>query len=100
MNLQILCAAFGGFAINVLDLIDLKNIPKPERPDFKDFFYWLPFVVWPVLGAGLVFIYIQSGIELKPLLAVNIGISAPLILRSMAQVIPPKGKTIDPGENA
>ena len=79
-----LFAAGGGLAANLLTLLDLKNVPKSQLPDFKSIFYWLPFILMPLLGAGLAVAYVESGVSLKPIVAVNIGITAPLILRAMA----------------
>ena len=83
-----LYAAAGGFAANLLPLLDLRSLKPAERPDLKSFFYWIPFIIMPVLGAGLAMAYVQSGVELKPIVAVNIGITAPLILRAMASTPP------------
>jgi len=100
MLTTIICAAFGGLIINVLNLLEIGKIPKDRRPDFKDFFYWLPYLLWPLLGAGLAAIYIKSGVELKPILAMNVGISAPLIIRSMATINPFSANTQNPGVGA
>lgn len=92
-HLECVYAAAGGLGINLLNLIELKNVPKNRRPDLKDPLYWLYFVITPLLGAGLAFLYDSSNIKLQPILAANIGASAPLILRSMASVIPPETKS-------
>ncbi len=97
---SVVFAAFGALAIQLLILVELRNIKKAERPDFKDFFYWLPFIVGPIIGGGLAYAYICSGDTLKPLVAINIGVSAPLILRSMATINPFDSGGIDPGEGA
>lgn len=78
----------GAFAIKLLELAELHKIPQVERPDLKDWLYWLPFVILPLLGGGLAYVYISSNTALSPILAVNVGVSAPLILRAMAQAIP------------
>ena len=96
-------AAAGGFAANLLPLLDLRTLKPAERPDLRSVFYWIPFMIMPILGAGLAMAYVQSGVELKPIVAVNIGITAPLILRAMASsppaVKPPDltGLPIKPG---
>lgn len=100
MYVPIIYAAFGGFAINLLNLIELRNVPKERRPDFKDWLYWLTFLAWPFLGAGLAFVYLQSNMKLEPILALNVGLSAPLILKSMASANPFTPSNIDPGEGA
>jgi len=103
-HLAVWFAAGGGLAANFLTLLDLRNTPQAQLPDFKSIFYWLPFVLMPLLGAGLAYAYVMSGVELKPIVAVNIGITAPLILRAMANTAPttplkppdPPGIPVDP----
>lgn len=99
-NSSVWFAAFGALVMQLLSLIEIKNIPKAERPDFKDFFYWLPFLVAPFVGGGLAFAYIYPADILKPLVALNVGVSAPLILRSMANINPLDKGRIDPGKGA
>ncbi|MBF5040425.1 hypothetical protein INP77_13070 [Methylophilus sp. 13] len=97
---SVLFAFFGAFAMQLLSLMEIRNIPKTQRPDFKDLFYWLPFIVAPLLGAGLALAYVFPSDVLKPLVAINIGVSAPLILRSMANINPLDKSGINPGEGA
>ena len=97
---SVLFAVFGAFAIQVLSLLELKGIPKPNRPDLGDFFFWLPFLLLPILGGGLALAYIYPDESLKPLVAINIGVSAPLILRSMANMNPFERGGRDPGDDA
>lgn len=92
-------AAFGGLAVHLLALIELQSVAKERRPDFKDWLYWLPFVISPFLGAVVAFAYEQSGTTLSPILAINVGASAPLLLRSLASASPFK-KPLDPGAGA
>ncbi|MBI4939096.1 MAG: hypothetical protein HY846_12945 [Nitrosomonadales bacterium] len=97
---SVLFAFFGALAMQLLSLMEIRNIPKTQRPDFKDLFYWLPFIVAPLLGGGLALAYIFPSDALKPLVAINIGVSAPLILRSMANINPLDKGGINPGEGA
>lgn len=84
-------AAFGGIAIPLIGLMELHNVPKDRRPDFRDWIYWLPFLIGPVLGAVLALVYQKSAMQITPILAVNVGASAPLILRSLAAANPFQG---------
>ncbi len=95
-----LCAIFGGLAINVVNIIELQNVPKERWPNFKSVLYWVAFIAWPALGFGLVYVYINSGITMEPILALNVGASAPFILKSMAQAIPISLGKIDLGDGA
>ncbi len=93
-------AAAGAFAIKLLELAELHTLPKLERPDTKDWLYWLPFIIMPMLGGGLAYVYIVSEAKLTALLSVNIGVSAPLILRAMAGANPMQNQTIDTPDGA
>jgi hypothetical protein len=44
-------------------------------------------------GGVLVFAYLKTGATLNPLIAINLGISAPLLLKTLSAQVPP----IDPG---
>jgi hypothetical protein len=98
--MNLLLAFVGGFAINILHLMEYSRRPKTERPDFKDWLFWLPYPTWPLLGAILAFAYQQSGVQLSPILALNVGLSAPLIFRAMIEANPTKPTSIDPGKGA
>lgn len=97
---SVLFAAFGALGMQLLSLMEIRNIPKSKRPDFKDFFYWLPFLVAPFIGGGLALAYIYPDDVLKPLVALNVGVSAPLILKSMASINPLDRGGINPGPGA
>ena len=93
-------AAAGALAVELLKLAEIRNIPKHERPDLKEVLYWLPYLIIPLLGAGIAYMYIMSDIVLKPILAVNVGASAPLIIRTMMTTVPKVAGPIDPGRGA
>ena len=97
---SVLFAVFGAIGMQLLTLMETKNIPKAERPDFKDFFYWLPFIVSPIVGGGLALAYIYPSDVMEPLVAINVGVSGPLILRSMANMNPFDKGGINPGAGA
>lgn len=89
MNLMpIWIAGAGGLAIRLLNLSELYNIPKDKRPDLSDWLYWIQFVVFPGVGALLAWVYLEAHVDLHPVLALNIGVSAPLIMRTLADSIP------------
>ncbi|MBO6704431.1 MAG: hypothetical protein JJ921_18970 [Pseudomonadales bacterium] len=96
----VIYALCGGLAIKMLELAELHKIPKLERPDLRDWAYWVPFFVLPLLGAGLAHAYESSSVELTPLLAVNVGVSAPLVFRAMAQVNPMEANSISVPDDA
>ncbi|OGL42890.1 MAG: hypothetical protein A2042_01965 [Candidatus Schekmanbacteria bacterium GWA2_38_11] len=88
MNEYILIAACGGFAYNVVPLLELWKTPKESRPDFGELLYWLPYIAWPFLAGFLLYLYESPELKLSKLLAFHIGVSAPLVIRTMIQVLP------------
>lgn len=86
----ILIAAGGGLAIQLLTLLEIQQLEKKNRPDFTDFTYYIPYLINPVISAFVAYVYVQAQTQLNPILALHIGASAPLILRSMASAIPNK----------
>jgi hypothetical protein len=100
MSTPVVLACVGGFAINILHLVEYSKRPAVERPDFRDMLFYVPYLAWPVLGGVLAFAYIESGVHLSPILALNVGLSAPLILRAMVEANPIRPRAIDPGHGA
>lgn len=95
-QLAFLYGFLGAFLLNLIRLAELANVPKIERPDtFTDWVWVFQFLALPVVGGVLAAVYHIDGTALKPLLAMNIGLSAPLIIRAMAGAVP----TIRPGDN-
>lgn len=81
----------GAFLLNIVRLAELANKPKIERqPTFSDWLWVVQFLGLPVVGGALSWVYHADGVNLKPLLAMNIGLSAPLMLKAMAAVAPEK----------
>jgi hypothetical protein len=98
LTAPVVLAATGGLVVNVLSLLELQHVPKNQRPDFRDLLYWLPFVAWPLLGGIVGYLYNDNVSPLGKIVAFHIGISSPLILRTMASVLPAQArKQIPPG---
>lgn len=62
--------------------------PKEARPNLRELLYWLPYIIWPLLAGFLLYLYEDPDLKLSKLLAFHIGISAPLIITTMIQVLP------------
>jgi hypothetical protein len=92
LTAPVVLAAIGGLVVNVLSLLELQNVPKDRRPDFSDPLYWLPFLAWPILGGIVGYLYNDATSPLGKLVAFHIGVSSPLILRTMVTVIPARAK--------
>lgn len=100
MTAPIVLAVVGGFFVNILQLMEYANRPKLERPDFKDGLFYVPYVAWPTISGVLAYAYIESGVVLSPIIGLNVGLSAPLLIRAMTEANPFKASTIDPGNGA
>ena len=78
---------FGGsVAVEVVSIFQFFHdtpIKFPER--YSRFWYYVIRLFLAFIGGGLAVAY---GIEDKPLLAVNIGASAPLIIHALRQAVP------------
>jgi len=88
----VILAAIGGLVVNVLGLIELQHVPKDRRPDLGDSLYWLPFIAWPLLGGLVGYLYNDSAVPLGKLVSFHLGISSPLILRTMANILPAQAR--------
>lgn len=81
----------GAFLLGILRLGEMASIPKLQRPPtFSDWVWIVQFVGLPLVGGAVAWLYCVDGTMLKPLLTVHIGLSAPLILKAMAAVVPAK----------
>ncbi len=77
----------GGLLAEVLKWYQLRESPTP--PEYlKSVMYWVITLVMALVG-GLLAV-IQNVPVSQPILALNIGISAPLILKGLAAVTPIK----------
>ena len=84
----------GAFLLGILRLGEMAGIPKIQRPPtFSDWVWDVQFFGLPVVGGAVAWLYCVDGTALKPLLTVHIGLSAPLILKAMAAVVPTKPPT-------
>ena len=86
---------FGGGAVaELVQWFGLRFTFHRGVPDWsKSVLYWLVTLLMALSGGGLVYLYAISGTTLNPLLALNIGASAPLLLGKLVQQAPPS----DPG---
>jgi len=82
-----LLGIIGGLMAEVLKWYQLRESPTPP-PYLKSVLYWVITVVMALVG-GLLAV-IQNVPASQPILALNIGISAPLILKGLAAVTPIK----------
>ena len=76
----------GGIAAEVLKWFRIREELHTGIPDYAKWWpYWFVTLMMIAMGGGLVFAYrVSSDVQLSPILAVNIGASAALILSALA----------------
>ena len=84
---------FGGLLAELLNWFKHRQEEPSKIPVLKSPFYWILTGAMILSGGGLVVVYLQSDIPLKPILAVNVGASAPLIIGLLIAQTPP----LEPG---
>lgn len=90
-----LWGVLGGSFAELLQWFGLRHSVHAGVPDWsKSKIYWLITGLMILVGGGLVVAYVGSGLSVNPLMAINIGASAPLIIGKLAQQAP----KIDPGK--
>jgi len=76
--------AFGGFCAEAIGIIELRRAAARELPDFlRSWFYWACVAILVGMGGGLAAAYDSSGESISTILAVNIGASAPLLVKGL-----------------
>jgi hypothetical protein len=84
----VLIATLGGAAVQLLYIIDGVNAPKDRRPDFASLSYYIGIIGNIALSAILGYVYFDETQKLNKIVYFHIGLSAPLILRTLATTIP------------
>lgn len=79
----------GGIFGELVNLFKLRQQPVNMLPVWiRSPWYWTLTLLMILSGGGLVAIYLQSNFQVAPILAVNIGASAPLILGTLIAQVP------------
>ena len=82
--MEVLLGLAGGAAAEILQWFRLRKELHRGVPDWaRHWLYWLITLVMVGFGGLLVFIYQASNVEISPIIAFNIGASAPLILETL-----------------
>jgi hypothetical protein len=85
-KLQMFLWGFGGScAIEIYTLYQAYNSESALPQRYKRFGFWVVRFFLAIVAGGLV---IAHDVKDKPLLALNIGISAPLLLQALARGVP------------
>lgn len=88
----------GGLVLSFYNLIEGAKLPDEEKPTF-DIFYWITFIFWPLLGLLFVHAYILSGIKIDGLIALQVGLTSPLILKGLISS-PPNSSIVNVSPDA
>jgi predicted cobalt transporter CbtA len=84
----------GGFLAELLGLFRLRHHDPGRLPRWlQSPFYWIVTAFMILAGGLLVLVYMKSGIAVAPVLAVNVGASAPLIIGQLVAQAP----RVEPG---
>ena len=78
----------GGAALQILNVIDGLSAAPDRRPDFKSYSYYIVILFNLVLSGLLGYVYFDDTQKLNKIVYFHVGLSAPLILRSLATTIP------------
>lgn len=86
----------GGVASEVSGVYELRRQDPSNWPSYMRMLsYWLVTAVMACLGGVLAYAYAESGIQVEPILAINVGASAPLILRQLKRTTPRPGQAVN-----
>ena len=87
--MEIWLGVAGGLAAEALQWFRIRKTLHRGVPDWAGhWLYWFVTAVMVALGGLLVFAYRSSGVQISPIVALNIGASAPLILESLIGQVP------------
>jgi hypothetical protein len=78
----------GGATLQILNIIDALSAPAARRPDFKSIAYYLVILFNLLLSGILGYVYFDETQQLNKIVYFHVGLSAPLILRSLATSVP------------
>lgn len=87
-------SGIGGILLNVINLWEDSKKPKSFRVE-KDVLYWIFFLIWPLVGAFLTFVYIQSKYNVDPMLALITGLTAPTTIQALVAKAAPPAQPLD-----
>ena len=88
---------FGGVGAELAVIFALvHNLPAEYPYWLKSKVYWCLAVLMALAGGGVAAAYARSGTPLSALLAIQVGASAPLILRKLRDTVPSTPKPPDP----
>jgi hypothetical protein len=78
----------GGVTLQLLNIIDALSAHPDRRPDYKSVAYYLVILFNLALSGILGYVYFDEIQHLNKIVYFHVGLSAPLILQSLATTVP------------
>jgi len=70
MNTEAIClCAAGSLCVQLLTLIDIVGLRTDQRPDSKNFAFYLSFVVFPLISGITGYAYFEDTVNINKMLA-------------------------------
>jgi hypothetical protein len=86
----------GGLATELVRWFGIRDQLATEYPNWsKSRGYWIVTFLMCLAGGGLVYLYVLSNTHLNPILALNIGASAPLLIAGLTKAADIKPGRVD-----
>jgi hypothetical protein len=94
-----LWALFGGIGAEIAVVFGLRHSAPHEFPYWlRSPLYYVVAALMVLAGGGIALAYARSGVNLNAILALQLGASAPLILRKLRDAVPTEVKPPDPAK--
>ena len=84
----VILSGLGGLAYPLLTFLEFDNLKKSKCLTFKKFRDYFAVLIYVFLAVLMGYAYFKGKNDVSGLLAIHIGISSPLILRTMTNAIP------------
>jgi hypothetical protein len=81
---------FGGLSVNLFRLYLVSQSPQAERPAFN-WIYWTQFAGLAAMGGVFALAHDLSN-QISPLVALNVGLSIPALIKTAAELKAPARK--------
>lgn len=83
-----LIPGIAALALQLLNLAEVANLEPSRKPNFKDWVYWIPYFVNPIVAGFIGWLYFYQNTEqFGSLTAAAVGVSAPSILKSLVGTV-------------
>lgn len=84
----VILSGLGGLSYPLLSMVEGLTLKNSKRPTYKDLAFYISIIINVFFALLIGYAYFDNKTLDNKLLAIHIGVSAPLILRTMANIIP------------